>query len=107
VKRYDYEVEIGMDIRDIIKKPIVTEKATILKEKDKSKYTFVVDKDANKFQIKQAVETLFKVKVKNIHTANYVGKSKRMGKNIGYKSDWKKAIVKIDEGQEIQMADEV
>ncbi|GMO67448.1 MAG: 50S ribosomal protein L23 [Endomicrobiia bacterium] len=96
-----------MNIRDIIKKPIITEKATILKEKDKNKYTFVVDKCANKFQIKQAVEALFKVKVKNVHTANYVGKSRRMGKNTGYKSDWKKAIVKIDEGQEIQIIDEV
>ncbi|MDR1784657.1 MAG: 50S ribosomal protein L23 [Endomicrobium sp.] len=96
-----------MNIRNIIKKPIVTEKATILKEKGKNKYTFVVDRSANKFQIKQAVETLFKVKVKKVHTANYVGKSIRRGKSVGYKSDWKKAIVKVDEGQEIQIVDEV
>ncbi|MDR3256468.1 MAG: 50S ribosomal protein L23 [Endomicrobium sp.] len=94
-----------MDIRNIIKKPIVTEKASIMKEKN-NKYTFVVDKDANKFQIKQAVETLFKVKVENVHTSNYLGKSKRMGTHAGYKSDWKKAIVKLGEGQEIQMVDE-
>jgi large subunit ribosomal protein L23 len=94
-----------MDIRNIIKKPIVTEKASILKEKG-NKYTFVVDKDANKFQIKQAVESLFNVRVENVHTANYVGKSKRIGAHSGYKSDWKKAIVKLSEGQEIQMVEE-
>ncbi len=94
-----------MDIRNIIKKPLVTEKASILKEKD-NKYTFMVDKNANKFQIKQAVETLFKVKVESVHTANYAGKEKRMGMHSGYRSDWKKAIVKLGKGQEIQMVDE-
>ncbi|MDR1941306.1 MAG: 50S ribosomal protein L23 [Endomicrobium sp.] len=94
-----------MDIRNIIKKPIVTEKASSLKEKD-NKYTFMVDKDANKYQIKQAVETLFNVKVESVHTANYAGKSKRMGMHSGYRSDWKKAIVKLGKGQEIQMVEE-
>jgi large subunit ribosomal protein L23 len=94
-----------MDIRNIIKKPMVTEKAAFAKEKD-NKYTFVVDKEANKFQIKQAVETLFNVKVTSVHTAIYAGKSKRMGAHEGYKSDWKKAIVKLGKGQEIQMVDE-
>ncbi|MDR1087237.1 MAG: 50S ribosomal protein L23 [Endomicrobium sp.] len=95
-----------MDIRNIIKNPIVTEKAAVLKEKH-NKYTFVVDKDANKFQIKQAVESLFNVRVESVHTSNYLGKSKRMGMHVGHKSDWKKAIVKLGEGQEIQMAEEV
>ncbi|MDR0398760.1 MAG: 50S ribosomal protein L23 [Endomicrobium sp.] len=94
-----------MDMRNIIKKPIVTEKAAVLKEKH-NKYTFVVDKDANKFQIKQAVESLFNVKVESVHTSNYLGKSKRMGMHAGYRSDWKKAIVKLGEGQEIQMVEE-
>ena len=94
-----------MDIRNIIKKPIVTEKASIMKEKD-NKYTFMVDKDANKFQIKNAIETLFKVKVESVHTANYLGKEKRMGMHSGYRSDWKKAIVKLGKGQEIQMVEE-
>ncbi|MCA6070599.1 MAG: 50S ribosomal protein L23 [Endomicrobium sp.] len=95
-----------MEIRNIIKRPIVTEKATLLKEKD-NKYTFVVNRDANKFQIKQAVESLFNVKVESVHTSNYAGKSKRMGAHSGYKSDWKKAMVKLGAGQEIQMVDEV
>ncbi|MDR1663220.1 MAG: 50S ribosomal protein L23 [Endomicrobium sp.] len=94
-------------MRNIIKKPIVTEKAAVLKERH-NKYTFVVDKDANKFQIKQAVESLFNVKVKSIHTSNYLGKNKRVtGMHAGYRSDWKKAIVKLGDGQEIQMAEDV
>jgi large subunit ribosomal protein L23 len=96
-----------MDIRNIIKKPVVTEKAALMKEKN-NKYTFVVDKSANKFQIKHAVEILFSVKVKSVHTLNCVGKSLRVGKYaVGYRSDWKKAIVKLGKGQEIQLADEV
>jgi large subunit ribosomal protein L23 len=94
-----------MDIRNIIKKPIVTEKSSLLKEKD-NKYTFMVDADANKFQIKQAIEFLFNVKVESIHTANYKGKLKKVGAHAGYKSDWKKAIVKLQQGQEIQMIEE-
>jgi large subunit ribosomal protein L23 len=94
-----------MNIINIIKRPIVTEKASILKDKY-NKYTFVVDKDANKFQIKQAIEYLFNVTVQNVHTSNYAGKSKRVGVRSGYKNDWKKAIVKLKAGQEIQMAEE-
>jgi large subunit ribosomal protein L23 len=94
-----------MDIRSVVKKPIVTEKSTTAKEKS-NKYTFVVDKCANKFQIRQAVETLFKVKVKNVNTSNYLGKSKRVNGHVGYKNNWKKAVVRIAKGQEIQMVDE-
>ncbi|GHT61764.1 50S ribosomal protein L23 [Endomicrobiia bacterium] len=94
-----------MDIRNVVKRPVLTEKASILKEKD-NKYTFVVDKDANKFQIKQAIEYLFSVTVKCVRTLNYAGKSKKVGVHTGYKNDWKKAIVKLGEGQEIQMVEE-
>jgi len=94
-----------MDIRRVIKRPMVTEKSTIMKEKS-NMYTFVVDKCANKFQIRQAVETQFKVKVENVNTSNYLGKSKRVNRCIGYKNDWKKAVVKLSKGQEIQMIDE-
>jgi large subunit ribosomal protein L23 len=95
-----------MDIRNIIKKSIITEKSAVMKEKD-NKYTFAVDKSANKFQIKHAVETLFNVKVKNVHTLNCVGKKLRVGRCAGYRSDWKKAIVKLGKGQEIQLVAEV
>jgi large subunit ribosomal protein L23 len=91
-----------MNIRNIIKKAIITEKTTVMKEKD-NKYTFTVDKSANKFQIKHAVEALFNVKVKSVHTLNCVGKSLRVGRCAGYRSDWKKAIVKLDKGNEIQL----
>jgi large subunit ribosomal protein L23 len=94
-----------MDIRNVIKKPLVTEKASKVKEQN-NKYTFVVDRNANKYQVRQAVEELFKVKVDSIRTANYSGKEKRMGKSSGYKNDWKKAIVKLVAGQEIQIAEE-
>jgi len=94
-----------MEIRNIIKKPLVTEKSSVAKEKD-NKYTFVVDKDANKYQIKQAVEVMFNVKVKNVHTAIFAGKAKRMGMHEGKKSDWKKAIVQLEKGQEINLVDE-
>ena len=89
-----------MNIRNIIKKTLVTEKASIAKEKE-GKYTFVVDKDANKYQINQAVEEMFDVKVVSVHTAIFNGKVKRMGMYEGSKSDWKKAIVKLKDGQEI------
>ena len=94
-----------MDIRKIIKRPLITEKSAALKETE-NKYTFVVDKDANKSQIKQAVEELFDVNVVSIHTANYLGKEKRMGAHSGYRPDWKKAIVKLKPGQEIKMVEE-
>jgi large subunit ribosomal protein L23 len=94
-----------MDIRNIIKRPIITEKTAAMKEKD-NKYTFAVDKNANKFQIKHAIETLFNVKVKSVHTSNCMGKSLRVGKYAaGYRSDWKKAVVKLGKGQEIQLAE--
>ena len=89
-----------MDIRNIIKRPLVTEKSSVAKEKE-GKYTFVVDKDANKYQIKQAIEEMFNVKVVSVHTANFGGKPKRMGMHEGRKSDWKKAIIKLKDGQEI------
>lgn len=95
-----------MDIRKIIKKPLITEKASVLREKE-NKYLFMVDTDASKGQIKEAIEALFKVKVENVHTAVVAGKLRRMGAHSGYRSDWKKAIVKVQKGQEIKMVEEV
>ncbi|MCX5781999.1 MAG: 50S ribosomal protein L23 [Elusimicrobia bacterium] len=93
-----------MESRNIIKEPLITEKATDLRVKS-NKYVFIVDKRASKSQIKKAVEELFKVKVENVHTAIYGGKLRRMGVYSGYRPDWKKAIVKIRKGQEIKMAE--
>jgi large subunit ribosomal protein L23 len=61
------------------------------------KYTFVVDKKANKSEIKKAVESIFGVKVKKVNTMNMLGKEKRMGSNVGRRPSWKKAIVKLTE----------
>ena len=85
----------------IIKRPLVTEKSTRLKEAA-NQIAFVVDPRANKIQIRQAVEKLFKVKVKAVRTMNLVGKRKRMGRFLGWKSDWKKAIVTLQEGERIE-----
>ncbi|OGS37131.1 MAG: 50S ribosomal protein L23 [Elusimicrobia bacterium RIFOXYB2_FULL_49_7] len=95
-----------MDIRKIIKKPLITEKSTLLREKE-NKYLFMVEKTSTKGQIKQAVEELFKVKVEDVHTSIVPGKQRRLGAHSGFRSDWKKAIVKVKKGQEIKMVEEV
>ncbi len=78
---------------DIIKRPIITEQS--MEGVADKKYTFEVDKSANKIQIKKAVEEIFKVKVQKVTTINYIGKNKRMGVHFGKRSDWKKAVVKL------------
>lgn len=90
-----------MDARDIIKGPIVTEKSMKLKD-DFNKYTFKVDKKANKIQIKQAVEEIFKVKVLKVATINVLPKRKRVGQHVGYTPAYKKAICQIEKGQKIE-----
>jgi large subunit ribosomal protein L23 len=89
-----------MDAREIIKQPLVTEKSTNLQAEDK--YSFAVDPRANKWQIKLAVEQIFKVKVIAVNTMHYPGKKKRMGRNEGYTSQWKKAVVTLAPGQQIE-----
>ncbi|GGJ01097.1 50S ribosomal protein L23 [Alicyclobacillus cellulosilyticus] len=82
-----------MDPRDLIKRPIITEKSTQLMEE--GKYVFEVDKRANKVEIRQAVEKLFGVKVAQVWTMRVPGKRKRVGRFVGRTSEWKKAIVKL------------
>ncbi|WP_353893433.1 50S ribosomal protein L23 [Proteinivorax hydrogeniformans] len=83
------------DPRDIIKKPLITEKTNDMMADNK--YTFEVDKNANKIEIKNAVQKLFDVKVANVNTMNMKGKFKRMGVHSGYRPNWKKAIVTLSE----------
>ncbi|HZX21630.1 MAG TPA: 50S ribosomal protein L23 [Clostridia bacterium] len=86
---------------DVIIKPIITE--TSMDEMADKKYTFAVDRRANKVEIKQAVEKIFDVKVDKVNTINMVGKVKRMGAKKGKRADWKKAIVKLtSESKEIE-----
>lgn len=79
---------------DIIKRPIITEKSSIGIEN--GKYTFEVNKKANKHQIKDAIEELFNVKVLNVNTMNFEGKTRRVKGKITKASNWKKAIIQID-----------
>ena len=89
-----------MNIYSVIKKPHVTEKTSLGSDATNT-VAIVVDKDANKIEIKQAVETLFKVKVADIRTVNVAGKVKRFGRTTAKRSNWKKAYVTLQEGQSI------
>ena len=84
-----------MTAHDIIKRPVVTEQS--MAQMQEKKYTFEVDKRANKIQIRKAVEEIFGVNVKSVNTINVIGKFKRMGRNEGKRADWKKAIVTLTE----------
>lgn len=87
--------------RDIIIKPVVTEKSVDLMQENK--YCFKVAKDANKIEIKNAVEEIFKVNVVNVNTVNVHGKMKRMGRYQGKTASWKKAVVTLREGDSIEV----
>ena len=89
-----------MNIYSVIKKPHVTEKSSLGSDTTNT-VAIVVDRDANKIEIKQAVETLFKVKVADIRTVNVAGKVKRVGRITAKRSNWKKAYVTLQEGQTI------
>lgn len=90
----------------LVRYPSITEKNTILRTSE-NKYVFEVVKTASKPEIKKAVEALFSVNVMAVNTMVVKGKKKRMGRNAGYRSDWKKAIVKIQDGQSIAKFGEV
>lgn len=81
--------------RDIILKPLITEKSTA--QMEEKKYSFVVDKRSNKIEIKNAVEEIFNVKVRSVNTLSVKGKPRRMGIHRGYRPSWKKAIVTLTE----------
>jgi len=89
-----------MEARDIILKPLITEKSVA--KMSEGKYAFKVRLDANKTQIKQAVEEIFGVTVVAVNTMRMRGKLRRQGKYIGRRSDWKKAIVQLKEGDRIK-----
>ena len=80
-------------VYDVIKKPIVTERS--IEDARERRYTFAVDKTANKVEIREAVEKIFAVKVDSVNTMNYDGKEKRMGATSGTRPAWKKAIVTV------------
>jgi large subunit ribosomal protein L23 len=89
-----------MTIYQVIRRPLVTEKGVQKKEAERT-LCFEVAPDANKTQIRAAVEKLFKVKVESVRTINSVGKLRRRGRFSGYRPDWKKAYVKLQAGQKV------
>jgi large subunit ribosomal protein L23 len=88
------------NLRDVLTRPLITEKSNAGMQDNK--YTFIVPLNANKVEIRQAVEAIFKVKVLDVNTFRVMGKVKRMGKHSGKRPDVKKAIVKLSPGQRIE-----
>ncbi len=90
-----------VDVYRVIKRPLVTEKGTRQKQKA-NQLAFEVDRRANKIMVRNAIETIFKVKVVNVTIMNVMGKERRVGRNVGKKADWKKAIVRLAPGEHIE-----
>lgn len=91
-----------MKPENVIIKPLITEKGTRQQEKA-NEYLFAVDPKANKYQIREAVETIFSVNVVGVWTSNMEGKRKRVGRHIGKTRPWKKAIVRLKEKETIKI----
>ena len=89
-----------MKITDVIRRPLITEKTTLMRE-DGQTLVFEVARDATKVDIKHAVEKLLNAKVEGVRTSIAHGKMKRQGRFIGQRSDWKKAYVKLREGEKV------
>jgi large subunit ribosomal protein L23 len=89
-----------MTIYDVLRRPLVTEKGVTKKDNERT-LCFEVARDANKTQVKAAVEKLFKVKVAEVRTATLEGKLRRRGRFTGYRGDWKKAYVKLKKGEKV------
>ena len=89
-----------MTLYQVIKRPLVTEKGVTKKDSERT-LCFEVSAEANKTQVKAAVEKLFKVKVDEVRTATFEGKIRRRGRFSGYRSDWKKAYVKLKAGEKV------
>jgi large subunit ribosomal protein L23 len=89
---------MSLKVTDVIRRPIITEKTTVIRDGDRT-LVFQVSKDANKIDIKRAVEQLLGSKVESVRTSLAHGKMKRQGKYVGRRADWKKAYVKLREGE--------
>lgn len=90
-----------MNVYEVLRRPIITEKNTL--QAAQNKYTFEVAREATKQQIEQAVERAFKVNVVGVNVSHVPGKMRRIGRNRGLTSPWKKAVVTIQEGQRIEL----
>ena len=90
-----------MKANQIIRRPLVTEKSTLMRETGANVIAFEVDPHANKIEVKDAVEELFKVKVEEVRTTITAGKLRRRGRFSGYRPDWKKAYVRLKAGAKV------
>ncbi len=95
---------IEKDVYGILRKPRITEKGAVMGSLNNS-VVFEVAPDSNKIEIRKAVEKIFDVKVKSVRTMNYLGKTKRVGRNIGRKKAWKKAYVVLEQGSSIDVVE--
>ncbi len=95
-----------MNMYTIIRRPLITEKGTRLKDAH-NQYVFEVAPEANKVEIARAIERIFKVRVNDVQTLNVNGKIKRRGRTVGKKRDWKKAVVRLAQGASIEFFDGV
>jgi large subunit ribosomal protein L23 len=93
---------MSLNMYAVLVQPLLTEKLTSLREKTNT-VGFIVHPNANRVQIKQAVEALLKVKVEKVNVMNVRGKTKRLGRFSGRRSDWKKAFVTLKEGEKLEM----
>jgi large subunit ribosomal protein L23 len=91
-----------LDMHAVLVQPLLTEKLTGIRESTNT-FGFIVHPDANRLQIKQAVEALLKVKVERVNVLNVLGKMKRLGRFSGKRSDWKKAFVTLKKGEKLEM----
>lgn len=96
-----------MDSVRVIKRPLLTEKSTKQQNAERNVVAFEVRRDANKVQIKHAVEKLFEVKVQQVRTSVMPSKVKRLGRSVGIRNAWKKATVTLAQGQQIDFFEEV
>jgi large subunit ribosomal protein L23 len=94
------------DPRSIVRRALITEKGTALRE-SQNQYHFEVARDANKIEIKRAIEAIFSVKVGSVRTQQLRGKVKRQGRFAGRRSDWKKAIVTLQPDQKIELFEQI
>jgi large subunit ribosomal protein L23 len=90
-----------MTPHDVLRRPVITEKSTMLGEG--GQYVFEVARDANKIEIRRAVEAIFKVDVEAVNVSHVRGKMRRMGRSMGMTTGWKKAVVTLRQGQKIEL----
>lgn len=99
-------MEESARLRKLLKRPLTTEKSVFLQE-NRNTYTFEVARQANKIEVKRAIETIFDVKVEGVRILTIHGKTKRLGRFVGKRSSWKKAFVTLKSGDTLELFENV